>query len=188
MFAKIKELDQRIIDFLTMICWWTEVIFDKDNLFFSLHARILYTLCMIYVCFFLYLDSSNAFFSVLFLFGTFYDGLSVIILFFLFDHIKNISLPKKYLQGCPNPQRINSSSVMDRLLAMSVTIISLAFCLFGTNELGKTVNLYFTVGFFFWSLFYYFLACDSIPPEEKAKRKARTEEWKGNLSPVQLFR
>lgn len=186
MFTKIKEFDQRIIDFLTMICWWTEVRFDKDNLFFSLHSRILYALCMAYVCFFLYLDSSNAFFSVLFLFGAFYDGLSVIILFFSFDYVKNIILPKKYLQGCPNPQRINSSSVMDRLLTMSVTIISLSFYLFGTDESSKITNLYFFVGFFFWSLFYYFLACDSIPPEEKAKRRAKIEEWSGQLQPIHI--
>ncbi len=186
MFARIKEFDQRIIDFLTMICWWTEVRFDKDNLFFSLHSRILYALSMTFIFFFLYLDSSGNFFSFIFLLMMFYDGLTVILLFFSFDYVKNILLPKKYLQGCPNPQRINSSSVRDRLLTMLISIISSTFYFFGTDELSKIINLYFSVGFFFWSLFYYFLACDSIPPEEKAKRKARIEEWNGQLQPIHI--
>ena len=207
MFARIKEFDQRIIDFLTMICWWTEVRWDKDNLYWAYVIRLFENFFA--VTFFVL----NYYFIIVYQHNKEYENFIFFqkygLLFFLSHHFFYLIkltlfessffdyLKENFPQGFPNPCRIEELCVRFRIKAFFVFgfvfIIVPIFCfLILKSFIGIKITevIFFGVLVFlgqsFGVLFYFLVACDSIPPEEKQKRREKIEMWSGRLQSVHV--
>lgn len=173
---KLLAFENRIIDVLTTFTWWTEVRFDKDNIYW---ARIFSILSCLFGCVHALYSAETRFETMEYF--MFWFNLAVALLFILIgayfvifkesalDDLRNLSS-----QGTPNPCRVSKTHSMLR-----------RFCMF--LALMRLISLSFTFGtlyILFFSLSCFVLACDSIPPGEKSRRKFMYESQEMNLSPI----
>jgi dipeptide/tripeptide permease len=170
---KILVLENRIIDWLTILTWWIEVRFGKTNvdvaMSVSLNALFVFCLANVSITIVTFNNGQTgwciffSFFTVLMFIGLSYY-------LFLPEAARDYQL-KKFPQGCPNPSRKlkeASNQRLGRALFMSYFLIHLF------DDVTVTLVL-LTIFFFMHMLVPFLLSCDSIPPEEKAKRRARNE-------------
>ena len=165
---KILAIENRIIDALTAFSWWTEVKFERNNFDFkviSLQGFLLF-MSVSFGSGAIFLFKVNVFpealiFSLIFLF----HFLLLIYSFFAFSKIKE-DFKKDDPKGSPNPNRYSRTQSILRRIYVFMAFFS--FCMFVAHQ--EEVYLSFSLGFCFLSLFFFFGACDPIPPNKKKKR------------------
>lgn len=186
----LNKFDQRLIDFLTMICWWTEVKWEKNNIFWVYQVDIFEM--MLTVIFWYLVAHFSPFVSVTFL-CYIWIALSLIrltILVFAKEFYLD-SVLSRYPQGCPNYCRFSDNHKNYRKIVFFTGLSSILLFypvsgLLLIESFPVSIFIVYIFVVFLSIIYYYFLACDSIPPEEKAKRKARVEMWIGNLQPIPI--
>jgi uncharacterized membrane protein len=170
---KILILENRIIDWLTILTWWIEVRFGKTNVDL---AVVLYFLafCGLFFAFGyagarLY-QLNYTFFSIIF----FLIALIILIGTLGFVH-KLVSttqrICKDFPQGCPSPSRYLKKCSQQRFGAtLTVMLLTVVFSFSGIIFFYVLAVVALVL-----NVFYFLLSCDSIPPEEKARRRAKNE-------------
>lgn len=189
----LNKFDQRLIDFLTMICWWTEVKWEKNNLHWAYQTNILSHMFWFFTGTFVLiqiLEKGNYFWILFVSFILSVVGFTLFIKIVFSDKIMRFVYIPMFPQGSPNPCRISHKHISDR---KELIFLFFVFCLgyylddfskFVISELMWSISCFLALIFGFF--FEYLMACDSIPPEEKVKRKAKVDMWNGNLQPVQI--
>lgn len=186
----LDKLDQKMIDFFTMICWWTEVRWEKNNIYWVYQVDVFE---MILTIIFWYLVSNfplNVGVTFLSYVMIVHSLLRLTILVFAKEFYVD-SVLSRYPQGFPNYCRISEKHKKYRKISF-VTGLSSLFFFYPMSPflLKEAFPAYIFVVYFFVVIlstsYYYFLACDSLPPQEKEKRKAEIEVWYGQLQPIHI--
>ena len=178
---KLLAVENNVIDFLTTITWWTEIRFEKNNVYWAVRFSIFETLFVALA----FMGELPATFKAgnylsITLLGLLSLGALVMFLFKITTiETFTASLVRFYPQGCPNLGRISRRRSRERRL--SVIFFSIFFV---TWMITKDL---------FWFFFFtseasgifmkFLLACDSIPPQEKARRKLAKELTDIGLDP-----
>lgn len=176
---KILVFENKIIDFLTMITWWTEVRFNKDNIILAANNSALASLCLFFA---IALDIpeiiNKGMYGLLFILGTLAFLLMGVFCLKVFGiSMFVISLKRYNPQGTPNPCRVSGKHSLKRRYTVFLFI-------FLTLLLKKDLsNIFFIVAFFLDALTEFLVACDSLPPQEKMRRKIASEEAAGSMQP-----
>lgn len=168
---RILVLENRGIDFLTMFTWWYEVRFDITNVRL---ATIISTLSSLFgfVSFFiisqdLYEKKQLVFFFIVSIITSFFvvGFLIKVLITDLFEKMIINENP----QGSPNPCRVSRRHSASRRSEAFFTLLLLV-------NLNSDVILFFLFLFYFSRfLISFLLACDSISPEEKNRRRKLNE-------------
>lgn len=182
LFEKLVSCEGRVIDWLTAFCWWTEVRFEKDNMHWAVQIKILenilHTSAWVYASTQLFM-SNHPIWAIL---TVFLSLCLMVVIHVLIFHVEKVIqiIKNEWPQGFPNPsreikleQRIRD--VLGTFFLLWVTIIS-----------DGTELIFFSMlstGGIFSLISNLLLCCDSIPPHEKEKRKARIESWDSQLVP-----
>lgn len=176
---KILAADNLLINWLTAVTWWIEVRFNKNNVDVAI-------LC----------DRVSDLFEVVALIGFIvwlgdmpYStpvkiASSLLLVINVTTFVRDLVFSQKhrqrllliYPQGFPNPCRCIPYHINHRLL---VSVGILVCIMFGMMWLAHVDTMIWclpllmssVIGFFYS----YLLACDSLPPEEKALRRAKQE-------------
>lgn len=179
---KILILENRIIDFLTMIMWWTEVRFDKDNIAVAVTFTTLSSLCFFLA---IAINLPEMIERKHFIFFSFSALVAILIGAIFCRNVlfrtQLVSSIKRYNpQGTPNPCRISRRHSTLRRLAV--------FCFFFGLILfppaSDVSNMFMLTTFFLDCLKEFLVACDSLPPQEKMRRKIANEEASGFVGQV----
>ncbi|MCF7843747.1 hypothetical protein K9M47_02520 [Candidatus Gracilibacteria bacterium] len=189
----LNKFDQRLIDFFTMICWWTEVKWEKNNLCWAYHTNIIAHISWFFFFTFALIQVMKTgsqlwvfFFSIFVAISGFTLCLKVIFQRKTIDHYFLVIFP----QGSPNPCRFLKEKISDRKgWVYSALLVYIAYLIQDVSKYAEYESMWifsFYTTLIFSFFFEYLMACDSMPPEEKAKRKARVEEWNGNLQPIRI--
>ena len=189
MFAKF---DQKSIDFLTMICWWTDVRWDKNNIFWVYQVDI-FEMVLTIISWYL-IGHFSTFVSVTFLSYVFlaYALIRLTLLVFAKEFYLNGVL-SRYPQGFPNFCRISTKHTKERCNAffLNTTSLIVLFLVWQLTSFFKDYPAAFIFSLYVAmticsTIYYYLLACDSIPPQEKQRRIEKIEVESGMLQPIQI--
>ncbi len=168
---KILVLENRIIDFLTMITWWTEVRWNKSNLHIAATMATLGTLLIAVAFCFDVIDSIEkrnwifaGFASICTAFGT----ISLTAKIFFRERLVE-SFKRQFPQGFPNPCCVSKKHSTERRFTFSAFIIF--YIMMERDAFGYFFASYLAIEI----VVFFFLACDSLPPGEKARRIAKRE-------------
>lgn len=180
---KILKVENKIIDFLTMLCWWSEVRFDISNLGWYSRVNILGLLVWIagflLVCLVAFTDQRYFLFSICVLFQLF-----LVLDFFmsvLFPVEKIEAILEKFPQGFPNPSRF--LKYKERRFFFSLTLYQVLWLLLVTESSVDVISSVFLIlALLISTLECFLLSCDEMPPAEKARRRAAREMT--HVSPV----
>ncbi len=189
----LNKFDQRLIDFLTMICWWTEVKWEKNNLYWAYHSNMIAHISWFFFFTFILIQIMKTgtdfwvFFCSLFVA---ISGFSFCLKILFQKEIMNYYFLVTFPQGSPNPCRFLQERISDRKgYVFNSIFIFIAYCFQDISNYAEYELMWifsFSIMLIFSFFFEYLMACDSIPPEEKIKRKSKIEEFQGNLQPVQF--
>lgn len=171
---KVLALENRVIDFLTMITWWTEVRWNKNNLRIAALFVIFSTAlgCAAFSC--MVIGSiERKIWIIAVILSVALTSETVKLFLCLFFEEKILEKYKSFFpQGFPNPCRVSRKHSNKR----RETFLIIILFFFTSNATKWLLNDFYLVGYFLFEMISQFLlACDSLPPEEKAKRKARND-------------
>jgi hypothetical protein len=171
---KVLVLENRIIDFLTMLTWWTEVRWNKNNL------KIAFSFMAFGGCLagaasgYMAIDSiekKSWVIAVIFSIVLTLETVKFFVCLFFEERVLQ-RIKKFYPQGFPNPCRVSKKHSNRRRIAFFAIIL----IFFVSNATMWLLSDFCLAGYFLFGMISEFLlACDSLPPEEKAKRRARNE-------------
>ena len=191
MFAKF---DQKMIDFLTIICWWTEVRFEKNNLYWGYKVNIISHMFWFFTGTFILiqvLEKGSNFWIFLLSFFLMIIGLTLFLKIIFQEKVMKYIYLEIFPQGSPNPCRILVNRFSERIGHLVVLFF---LCLsFLASDFSKLINLelmWAILSFFaliFASFFDYIMACDSMPPKVKEERKVNLTQWYNPLEQIPIF-
>lgn len=180
----VLTLENKVIDKLTKFTWWFEVKFNKDNVYLANFVSNIFLL-------------ASSLFLMRWSFYFFKEGyllslIAVVLsLFILYILTRKIQLEEsiifvvrmQYPQGCPNPCRYLLKQSRERRSEFFQFFLwsFVAFLEYGDFIFSAIFNIACIV--FMGSVETFLLACDSLPKEEKEKRKKVLEIKKHVLSP-----
>lgn len=175
----LAAIDNRIVNFLTMIAWWSEVRFDITNRDIGFKCKMFsLILCLgffsgLMVNMVLMPDKTWITIVAMIVCSLFLAMYMLSVVMYLVNPsmIRTI-VDSHFKKGCPNPERILGL----RTRSVNLLILCLCFLTLFIFMFSKMVVLYFFL-ISFNAASEYFYACDSIPPEEKARRKAANESF-----------
>lgn len=179
---KMLVLENKIIDVLTMFTWWTEVRSDKDNIhwarIFTIVSSLLFAIAFLSELPILYEKKQYFFFWTGLIIGLF--QILIFLVEVTFKEFSLDDLKNSHPQGSPNPCRVSKEHSLKRRTRMFFFV---AQCLFLIATFS-ILFLYFSFAILFSCLTEFVLACDSIPPQEKSRRKATNELQDMNLARI----
>lgn len=176
---KILVLENYVIDWLTVITWWIETRFDKDNVDVAISAHKVECLLWICICLemshFFFKNGLHVFLCVTVFYGAF-ETIRLLSLIFL-EFIARTKFTTQFPQGCPNPCRILAVGIGARRVSTVVMVVTtwLLGIFFSTDSYSFMFASCIAVGSLLNCIFYFLLSCDSLPPEEKAARRLKNE-------------
>ncbi len=186
----ILEVENRFIDLLTGFTWWTESRWGLTNVWWAARANFAAFVFGVFAASVLFM-METALLGKMFWAAYFVrESIAALFLFVVGTFspaLPNEKLSEHFPQGCPNPNRADGIAVPFRRLALlspAVLAVFIVFCEdYGYWEQMALALLVFWGPSVFMDVFYYFfLACDSLPPrKEEEMRKAR-EEWERSVS------
>jgi hypothetical protein len=152
-----RHIDDAIIYHFTTFVWWTDVRFDKDNVWWARWTYLYVPPMTILLTLFvedrdMVLTCLNA--TIVYLIGK---------LAMLTRFSENNKLIKD-ARSSPNPNKYNPGILFLKCFFAGVFIILILF--------GKIVLAFLAIGFIVSD---FFLCTDNIPPAEKRKRKEKNE-------------
>ena len=189
-FGKILEVENRFIDLLTGFTWWTESRWGLTNVWWAARANLAAFVFGVFAASFLFM-METALLGKMFWAACFaHQSIAALFLFVIGTFcpaFPNEILSKAFLQGCPNPNRANGIAVPFRRLALlspAVLAVFIVFCEdYGYWEQMALALLVFWGPSIFMDVFYYFfLACDTLPPRKKEEMRNAREKWKRSMS------
>lgn len=178
---KVLKLENRIIDFFTMFTWWTEVRFDKGNVYL---AAITSTVSSLFFLLMLIIEIPETLVKKQWIWFSLFSLIATIqtILFLLkvvFQEILISNLFKNNPQGSPNPCRRLTSKSNERRISV-VTFFAVYMFTFHAVPVDSS-GLFMLFSFVCDVFERFLLACDSIPPQEKSRRKAIRESLSAKI-------
>ncbi len=181
---RILALENKIIDVFTIFTWWTEVRFDKDNLYWSVTFAKFYSIffaCM----FFTEIPSAIEQKSYQFVIFAGIVGVGNLFFFLMLVTKENFSigvLRRNNPQGMPNPCRISVGHSTRRRIVMFLLLVII--CLFVKVIVVSAFLVHLTLGTTCFFISEFLIACDSLPPAEKERKLANNELSRLHLARV----
>lgn len=172
-------IDNSIIDKLTKITWEVEVRFNKDNIYLSaifLTLAHLFFLCAFSIGSIEFYKGGHLFLAVIWAILSAMIGYGVVDIIYDQRSLRK-TITRIYPQGCPNPSRQWTGT---KTRVSILTFICIFYVVY-INSLSSVI-LFFLITFVCLLLHIYLAACDSIPPSEKARRKAKNEAGSRDLA------
>jgi hypothetical protein len=163
--------ENRIIDFLTMITWWIEVRWNITNRDIGYKLTQVFYVSFFFLTFFLVpflIEIGRWYFVPLYMLGA-----AVVLLALVVIRVNRVHFENCYLSGCPNPMRV--VKVMHRRISLMLV---------GMNCFNDAPWHLLAWVFFLSALTEFIMCCDSIPPSEKARRRAAMEARNMKLVPI----
>lgn len=168
---RILALENRCINFLTIFTWWSEVRFGITNVRLATFFSTLSSLFGAFSFFVIFQDLYEEKRLILLLATTviiFLFILRVLIKVLMRDFFEK-KIIEKNPQGLPNPCRISSPHSGGRRLEIFIALVLLI------NLNGNIIVFFMFLSYLLKFLVSFLLACDSIPQEEKDKRRGIVE-------------
>lgn len=179
---KILGIENKIIDIFTMVTWWTEVRFDKNNLYWAAKTSIFSSLffMLTFLADILQLVEEKKYTVIAFMAFMSSIGLVMFLVKICAPELMGRVHKRAYPQGTPNPCRISKRHSFYRRMSCLILVIAAYFLSFDWN-----VSDIFFFGWAFMSFCEdFFLSCDSLPPQEKLRRRIQNEQHEGTLLPT----
>lgn len=177
---KVLQIENFLIDYLTGFTWWTESRWEFTNIRW---AKIIMLPALIFFA----VGFWSLFLNTEFFWKALWGLLSALSFLFVFAVLfldvfapgrMEADLRLKYPQGLPNPNRVIGRSLSKRRESFIISIILIVLGRVAIFQDVHTVivEMFFVPAFVLRSLYFFFLACDSLPTQRKNEMRKKREE------------
>jgi Ca2+/Na+ antiporter len=165
-------LENRVIDFLTMITWWTEVRFNKDSILFGLLCQTTMFLFVGLGCIVIFSELQESKSREMYYISFVFLIVGVIYLKRFLSLLQDVpNLVTMFGNVLSNPEGTKRRELYftskNRHGAFFVALLFLVLTVF----IDQKPLIYFTIALLFETTAFFFFSCDPIPQEEKERRK-----------------
>lgn len=184
MVRYLLKIEDGIIDFLTMITWWTEVRFNKSKIFLAVLCQILESLILGIGCITIFSEMVESSSYQLYYISFVFFFIALIPFRVCFEKCRYIRVNIEAIQNwLYQENNIRHRMIPDFYknrraplwVAVGMVVAALFFSL-GSYQ----VLVLFLIAMFLESLEFFLLSCDPIPEEEKERRKENNITYKIN--------